>query len=53
LDVCLHVHDEIVLEVAAPEVAKVELERIMTTPPTWAPDLPLAVKAEVMAVYGK
>jgi len=53
LDVCLHVHDEVVLETSAPEVAKAELERIMTTPPEWAPDLPLAVEAKVMAVYGK
>jgi DNA polymerase len=53
LDVCLHVHDEVVLETSEPEVAKAELERIMTTPPEWAPDLPLAVEAKVMERYGK
>ena len=51
--VVLHVHDEIVLETSEPEVAKAELERIMTTPPAWAPDLPLAVEAKVMERYGK
>lgn len=52
-DVVLHVHDEIVVETAEPDRAKVELERIMTTPPAWATGLPLAVEAKVMKVYGK
>ena len=52
-DVVLHVHDEIVIETDAPELAKVELERIMTTPPAWAEGLPLAVEAKVMQRYGK
>jgi DNA polymerase len=52
-DVVLHVHDEIVLETSEPDRAKVELERIMTTPPTWAEGLPLAVEAKVMERYGK
>jgi DNA polymerase len=49
----LHVHDEIVVETDDPDRAKLELARIMTTPPTWAAGLPLAVEAKVMAVYGK
>jgi DNA polymerase len=52
-DVVLHVHDEIVLETSEPDRAKVELERMMTTPPTWAEGLPLAVEAKVMQRYGK
>jgi len=49
----LHVHDEIVVETSEPDRAKLELERIMTTPPAWAEGLPLAVEAEVMVRYGK
>jgi DNA polymerase len=52
-DVVLHVHDEIVVETADPDRAKLELARIMTTPPTWATGLPLAVEAKVMERYGK
>ena len=52
-DVVLHVHDEIVVETAEPDRAKLDLERMMTTPPAWAEGLPLAVEAKVMAVYGK
>ncbi len=39
----LHVHDEIVIEFDD-KVDVEKLEEIMTTPPAWAPDLPLAVK---------
>ena len=49
----LHVHDEIVVETDEPDRAKLELERMMTTPPTWAEGLPLAVEAKVMERYGK
>jgi len=49
----LHVHDEIVVETSEPDRAKLELARIMTTPPTWAEGLPLAVEAKVMSRYGK
>jgi len=52
-DVVLHVHDEIVVETDEPDRAKVELERMMTTPPAWAEGLPLAVEAKVMERYGK
>ena len=49
----LHVHDEIVIETDEPDRVKVELEYMMTTPPTWAEGLPLAVEAKVMERYGK
>ena len=52
-NVVLHVHDEIVVETDEPDRAKVELERMMTTPPAWAEGLPLAVEAKVMERYGK
>ena len=48
-DVVLHVHDEIVLETTDAAA----LERIMTTPPAWAADLPLAVEIKTMPRYGK
>ena len=53
LEAIAHIHDEVVLETADPDRAKVELERMMTTPPTWATGLPLAVEAKVMERYGK
>jgi DNA polymerase bacteriophage-type len=49
----LHVHDEIVVETDEPDRAKLDLERMMTTPPAWAEGLPLAVEAKVMERYGK
>ena len=52
-DVVLHVHDEIVVETDEPDRAKLDLERMMTTPPAWAEGLPLAVEAKVMERYGK
>ena len=52
-DVVLHVHDEIVVESADPERARIELERVMCTPPAWATGLPLAVEAQIMTRYGK
>ena len=50
-DVVLTIHDEIVIETAAPDVDS--LRRVMCTPPAWAPDLPLSVDIKVMARYGK
>jgi DNA polymerase len=52
-DVVLHVHDEIVVETDNPEAVKLEMERIMCSPPAWAEGLPLAVEAEIMTRYGK
>ena len=51
-DVVLHVHDEIVLETDRVDAAEV-LERVMTTPPLWATDLPLAAEVQEMTRYGK
>jgi DNA polymerase len=51
--VVLHVHDEIVIETDKPEAVKLEMERIMCSPPAWAKGLPLAVEAEIMTRYGK
>ena len=51
-DVVLHVHDEIVLETDRVDAAQ-ELERVMTTPPVWATDLPLAAEVQEMTRYGK
>ena len=50
-DVVLTIHDEIVIETAAPDVDS--LRQVMCTPPAWAPDLPLSVDIKVMARYGK
>jgi DNA polymerase len=52
-DVVLHVHDEIVIETAEPEAVKIEMERVMCTPPAWATGLPLNVEVEIMSRYGK
>jgi DNA polymerase len=51
----LHVHDEIVLEVAEADAdrALAWMTAVMTTPPDWAKGLPLAVGAKVMTRYGK
>ena len=50
-DVVLTIHDEIVIETAAPDVDS--LRRVMCTPPAWAPGLPLSVDIKVMSRYGK
>ena len=50
-DVVLTIHDEIVIETAAPDVDS--LRQVLCTPPAWAPDLPLSVDIKVMARYGK
>ena len=52
-NVVLHVHDEIVVESDEPEIAREAMVRVMTTPPEWAVDLPLAVEANIMGRYGK
>jgi hypothetical protein len=48
------VHDEIILVVPYDEVpeAKQFVERVMSTSPTWAPDLPLACEVGVGKSYG-
>jgi len=52
-DVVLHVHDEIVVETDRPDELVELMTRVMTTPPSWAPDLPLDIDIHVMDRYGK
>lgn len=54
-DVVLHVHDEIVVECPAEraEYVKAEIGKIMSTPPSWAPGLPIACETKIMQRYGK
>jgi DNA polymerase I-like protein with 3'-5' exonuclease and polymerase domains len=52
-DVVLHVHDEIVVESATPEIAAQIIKDVMCTPPAWAEGLPLDVEASIMTRYGK
>lgn len=55
LNVVLHVHDEIVLEVpeADAERAAARLVEIMCQPPEWAKGLPLNAEVATMTRYGK
>ena len=55
LDVVLHVHDEIVLEVPehTAEAAASRLVEIMCQPPSWAMGLPLNAEVATMTRYGK
>ena len=55
LETVLHVHDEIVLEVAQDraEEASARLVDIMCQPPAWASGLPLNAEVATMARYGK
>jgi DNA polymerase len=52
-DVVLHVHDEIITETDQPEDVLEQMQRVMSTPPAWATDLPLAAEAQIMDRYGK
>lgn len=53
--ITLHVHDEIVVECKDYDATTVlkAMEKIMTTAPTWAKGLPLAVDIKIMERYGK
>jgi DNA polymerase len=42
--ICAHVHDEIVIEAPQGFGNTQEFEKLITTPPAWATDLPLAAK---------
>jgi DNA polymerase len=55
LNVVLHVHDEIVLEVpeADAERAAARLVEVMCQPPEWAKGLPLNAEVATMVRYGK
>jgi DNA polymerase len=55
LKIIFHVHDEVVLEVPE-ETAQVDLQRvidIMSTPPEWIPDIPLAAEGSILNRYTK
>lgn len=53
--VALQVHDEVVCVVPDSEVdaCRAMMERVMSTPPKWAPDLPVACEAGVGQNYGE
>lgn len=55
LSVVGSVHDEIIAECNETEAQEINevMNEIMTTPPTWAAGLPLAVKGDVMLRYSK
>jgi DNA polymerase len=46
------VHDEIIIASSEPEVAQAKLIEVMSTPPKWAPDLPVACEAGFAENYG-
>lgn len=48
-----HVHDEIIVDATQPEKNLKILEKIMSTPPAWAPGFPLKCEAKIMSRYGK
>lgn len=52
--VVLQVHDEVVISVDKEYAAEAKafMERVMSTPPTWASDLPVACEASVGETYG-
>ena len=54
-NVVAHIHDEILVECPQEEAQKTseDMQRIMTTPPEWAENLPLAVEGKVMIRFGK
>lgn len=55
LKIIFHVHDEVVLEVRE-ETANLDLQRvikIMSTPPEWIPDIPLAAEGSILTKYTK
>jgi DNA polymerase I-like protein with 3'-5' exonuclease and polymerase domains len=55
LRVCLHVHDEVLVEVPEDqaEAALATVLEVMETPPPWAPDLPLGAEGVITPVFTK
>jgi DNA polymerase len=55
LNVILHVHDEVILEVDADKADEcfTKAVEIMSTPPTWLPKIPLAVEGHILERYEK
>jgi DNA polymerase len=54
-DVVAHIHDEILIECPEDRADEVlsDMKTVMTTPPSWASGLPLAVSGKVMLRFGK
>ena len=55
LNVILHVHDEVILEVDAGKADEcfTKAVEIMSTPPAWLPKIPLAVEGHILERYEK
>jgi hypothetical protein len=55
VDLVMHVHDEVVIEVDADkaEQALEEVIKIMSTPPDWIPDIPLSAEGKILTKYEK
>ena len=53
LPIVLQVHDELICEVPADKVDTEHFLKLMTTPPTWATDLPVAAKVWSRQRYAK
>jgi DNA polymerase len=53
--IILHVHDEVVLEVPedTAEDALQQVLQIMSTPPDWIPDIPVAAEGHILDLYSK
>jgi DNA polymerase len=51
--IVVHVHDEVLVEVLVGSGSTDEFTRLMTQPPSWALDLPIAAKAWRGALYRK
>ncbi len=55
LELIFHVHDEVIIECDEKDAESV-LEKtieIMSTPPTWIPDIPLAAEGQIIQRYQK
>lgn len=53
--IIFHVHDEVIIECPC-DRAEETLEKtisIMSTPPTWIPDIPLAAEGQILTHYQK
>ena len=55
LELIFHVHDEVIIECNEKDAESV-LEKtieVMSTPPTWIPDIPLAAEGQIIQRYQK
>jgi DNA polymerase len=53
--IILHVHDEVIIECAESDAARTleEVTQIMSTPPSWIPDIPLSAEGSITKIYTK